>query len=178
MGLTLRRAVTWSARVVVEHDGPKLFTPADELDERTAQQVLALLVAERSLIEFCLGPAVNERTGVLRKPNDLCPACFFPSWDAGLLATDLVTRLRSRKLRIDRHAAHLTWTPAEHGHRRWNAVALLDVVTAIEQFGAALDGARAPYAAPLRSALTAVEAEIRILRSSAPVELRPLAVGM
>lgn len=178
VGLTLRRAVTWSARIVVEHHGPKLLAPADELDEGTAQQVLALLVAERSLIEFCLGPAAIERAGVLKKrqANDLCPAC--PSWHVSLLPTDLVARLRGRKQRIDRHVAHLTWTPAQLGHRRWTAAALLDVVTGIEHFQTSLAGGHPSYASALGSALRAVESEIVILRSSAPVELQPLAVGI
>jgi hypothetical protein len=180
VGLTVRRAVTWSARIVDEHGGPKLLIPADKLDEGTAQQVLALLVAERSLIEFCLGPAARRRNGAWekRQPNDLCSACFLPPWHVDRLPVELVRRLRDRKRRIDRHAAHLTWTPAQHGHRRWTAAALLDVVTAIERIEESLAEAGSPFAEPLRSGLVGVNDELAVLRSSAPMELQPLAVAV
>lgn len=75
------------------------------------QMLQGMLVAERWLIEFLLGPPSNKH------PDDICVDCFYYNWrfPTGAMANELCRRQKT----INKLVLHPTWTFAKAEPRHW-----------------------------------------------------------
>lgn len=162
LGVTTIRTVRWAADIAYKH-GERLKVRSIELQEPIAQELFAMLTLERALLECVTSTGSHEG---LRK-NDLCPQCFQGQIT---IEPEIASQMRSRKVRIDRHLAHLTWTPVMASSRRWSTLPVVLVFDALRGF--------APTVAAfgdLGARLVTVGQEIEYLRTLQGEDLRAMA---
>jgi hypothetical protein len=126
----------------------------------------AMLVTERTLIEFLLGPALwpDQKSGEkCKRADDICVDCFAPDWrlPPGELADGLV----ARKYVINKLVAHATWGQVIGSPRQWTLTRIRSCVRGLTMFTMALtNGERSSAAAILQDRIVAADAALEVGR--------------
>jgi hypothetical protein len=141
-------------------DAAVRITRAEDSPTQNALLESTLLHA-RALIELLLG------TG---KPNDIRAGDIAPGWPLPTGAAR--TALKQRKLAIDRHLSHLTWTRVDDGKAVWPYPHLVrEVVDHLRGFVAAVSAAQEPWSLALTHSMGQVEWKSRRVLDDNPTSI-------
>ncbi len=106
------------------------FHSQDFANKQSFALLQSMLIAERWLTEFLLGPSKSK----VRKKTDICVDCFRYDWrfPEGSLAEELA----ERRDRIHKLALHPTWELVDLGARTWTLNRIRRCAEGLEIFAA------------------------------------------
>jgi hypothetical protein len=90
------------------------------------QRLQGMIVAERWLIEFLLGPSGKKR------PDDVCVDCFHYNWRFPV--GDIANELCNRKRTINKLVLHPTWTFVKTEPRHWTLTRIERCIEGLNTF--------------------------------------------
>ena len=115
----------------------------------------AALLSERKLVEFLLDPQEDFHDAI--RPTD-----FGIAWTDEDLGASLKYKLRDRKMKLNRHIAHLNWTAID-SPRSWRLARMSFVVDGLALFTGKLSAAKPELAEQLRLSIESARAKLDLI---------------
>jgi len=127
-------------------------------DRETWSLLHTMLVEERRLMEFLLGPR-TDKTGLHRQPDDICVTCFSKSPEGMWRLPQQHQKIfRERMTRINKRLAHFAWVLTEDDPRTvvgtWQTGYLREVAEQLWSFREWLTAQRPAAAAAMYERLS------------------------
>jgi len=107
----------------------------------------AMLISERWLIEFLLGPPKSKR------PDDICVDCFQHDWR--FPQGPMADQLKRRAERANKLVMHPTWQLIDFSPRAWTLDRVETCIDALDTFRAGVEASQPAVAAVLREHVAA-----------------------
>jgi hypothetical protein len=115
---------------------PHLFHQVGQRNSQTFVLLQGMLIAERWLIEFLLGPSLEKGQ---KRQTDICVDCFVHDWR--FPKSGVANELAERRQRINRLVLHPTWELVDNSPRNWTLNRIGRCIEGVEMFAERIEQA-------------------------------------
>lgn len=153
--LVMGMELSFELQAIAQNPKHPFHANAEEMPLQTLVLLQGMLIAERWLIEFLLGPSLR---GDKKRATDICVDCFNHDWrfPKGPVADELVARLSP----INKLVLHPTWNLVNAAPRKWTLNRIARCIEGLDIFADGLQEKRPEVAKIFKSHVRAAHSVI------------------